>query len=45
MSDLRCLTNRTYGAAPRQAFDLFVPEAVDGFATVLCLHGGWWSAG
>jgi len=45
MPTIRALTAVPYGAHPRQAFDLFVPEDADGRATVVCMHGGWWSQG
>ncbi|HYE04730.1 MAG TPA: prolyl oligopeptidase family serine peptidase [Planctomycetota bacterium] len=45
MPDLHVVTDRTYGPHPRQQFDVFIPEGADNCATVVCVHGGWFSAG
>lgn len=45
MPHLEALTDLTYGPHLRQKLDVFVPVNVSGGATVLCLHGGWWTAG
>ncbi len=45
MPDLRVVTDRSYGPHARQQLDLFIPDRADGCATVVCVHGGWFSGG
>lgn len=45
MPHLHAITDLTYGPHLRQKLDVFVPSPAKGGATVLCLHGGWWTAG
>lgn len=45
MPILHALTDLTYGPHLRQKLDVFVPANAKGGATVLCLHGGWWTTG
>ena len=45
MPALTAFTDLSYGHHIRQALDLFVPVGADDAITVVCVHGGWWSAG
>jgi len=45
MHALTAITDLPYGHHIRQALDLFVPARADDAVTVVCVHGGWWSAG
>jgi len=45
MHALTAFTDLPYGHHIRQALDLFVPARADDAVTVVCVHGGWWSAG
>ncbi len=42
---LHALTDLSFGPHLRQVLDLFVPANADGCPTIVCVHGGWWSAG
>lgn len=45
MPALTAFTDLPFGHHIRQALDLFVPAKADDAVTVVCVHGGWWSAG
>ena len=45
MPHLTAFTDLPYGHHIRQALDLFVPAKADDAITVVCVHGGWWTAG
>jgi acetyl esterase/lipase len=45
MPDLRTSLALPYGQHVRHRFDVFVPQALESAAVVVCFHGGWWSQG
>jgi acetyl esterase/lipase len=45
MPHLTAFTDLPFGHHIRQSLDLFVPARADDAITVVCVHGGWWSAG
>lgn len=45
MTDLRASLAIPFGPHARQRVDVFVPARSQPLATVLCVHGGWWSHG
>jgi acetyl esterase/lipase len=45
MTDLRASLAIPFGPHARQRVDVFIPARPQPLATVLCVHGGWWSHG